>query len=462
MRASTALVLVATLVAPLDVVRAAETIASADQRSGLALTITQGDNALVRDRRAVTLDRGSQVLVIEGVARHARDATAMLTGKGVAVVEQGFDLAGINAERLLARAVGGEVTVVWRDSTGSEREQRAKVIAAGPQPVFEIDGKVVAGTPVRVLYDALPETVRPLPAYRATITAEGGGRRDLELSYLTNGLSWQADYLAEIAPGDSQMTVNAWATLNNDSGTDYPAAQVQLLAGDLSRVSDGAAPRAVRMEKMLMATADAPSRDSIGGYHLFTLAKPVSLRDGERKQVALLPPSRMAIQRWMVLDPLPVQGWRDVYQDDQDHNPRLMLTVKNDTGSPLPAGAIRVMQRDGHGAVTPVGENTLPALPVNTSANLTLGRAFDVTARRTQTDFTRVSAEITEAAWEIKLRNAEAAPVSVVVREAFGSDWLVLEESAKHVKQDAFTASWVVTVPAQGQTVLKYRVRVKG
>lgn len=462
MRARPALATIAALMPLLAGTAAAETVAPRSPRTGLSLTITQGDNALVRDRRPVSLDKGPQMLVMEGVARQARDATAMLSGKGIAVTEQGFDLAGIDADRLLAQAVGSEVTVVWRDGGGAEREERATVVSASPSPVFQAGGKLVAGTPVRVLYDSLPPDVRPLPAYRAALSVESGGKRDVELAYLTGGLSWQADYLAEMTPAQDKLTLSGWATLSNASGTDYPQARVQLLAGEVNRAADSPAP-AMRMEKMLMASAArAPQREAVAGYHLFTLAQPVSLKDGERKQVALAAPMVLAAERLLVLDPLPPQSWRDRWRDDLPQNPVQMLTLKNTSGQPLPAGTIRVFQRAGDGAATPVGEDMLAATPADAEARVTLGRAFDVTARRTQTDFTRVSAEITEAAWEVRLANAGANPVKVSVREAFGSDWLVLDESIRHDKENAFTAAWTVTVPAQGRAVLKYRVRVKG
>lgn len=443
----------------------ADTVLTPADRGGLSLTVTQDDTALVRDRRAATLDKGAQVLVVEGVARQARDTIAMLAGPGLGVQEQGFRLSGLDADSLLAASVGQEVTVVWRDGGGAEREERAKVIAAGPSPLFQVGGKVVAGSPARVLYDALPPELRGVPAYRAVVTAEQGGKRDIELAYLTGGLSWQADYVAELAPGGDKAALSAWATLSNGAGADFTNARVQVMAGDVNNVADAPPVRMARMEKALMAAApmaEAPSRQAVGGYHLYTLAQPVSLRDGERKQVPLLAPQVMAAERQLVLDPLPGQAWRDRSPEQPPVHPQAVLRLKNGNGEPLPAGTIRVFQRAKDGAATFVGEDRLAATPAGATARVVLGRAFDVTARRGQTDFTRVSAEITEAQWQVRLANGGDAPAKVIVRETFGGEWLVLEESAKHSKENAFTAAWSVTVPAKGEAVLSYRARVKG
>lgn len=443
----------------------ADTVLSPSERSGLALTITQEDTALVRDRRTATLEKGLQALVIEGVARQARDATAMLSANGVTVREQGFDLAGLDADRLLAAALNHDVTVIWRDGAGAEREERAKVIATGPQPVFQISGKLVAGTPVRILYDALPPDVRTAAAYRAAITAESAGKHELDLAYLTGGVNWQADYVAELNPTEDKLALSVWATLTNASGTDFPQAKIQVMAGDVNRVADQPAPRPMRMEKMLMAAAGplaAPTREALGGYHLYTLAQPVSLKDGERKQVALMAPAIVSAERTLILDPLPPHAWRDRSPDQPAQNPVAVLRLKNSTGDPLPAGTIRVFQRAKDGGATFLGEDQLAPTPSNARARLNLGRAFDVTARRTQTDFSRVSADVTEAAWEVKLANAGERPAKIVIRETFGGDWLVVDESSRHDKENAFTAAWTITIPAQGEAMLKYRARVKG
>ncbi|MGE5516549.1 MAG: DUF4139 domain-containing protein [Bacteroidota bacterium] len=445
----------------------ADTVLAPADRSGLALTLTQDDTALVRDRRSATLERGTQMLVVEGVAKRARDSSAMLSGGGVVVQDQSFQLAGIDADALLAAAVGQEVTLVWRDGNGAEREERARVVAAGPSPVFQVGGKVVAGAPARVLYDSLPPELRAQPAYRATVAVEQGGKREMELAYLTGGLAWQADYVAEMNPAEDHLALSSWATLTNGSGADFVNARVQVMAGEVNTVADAPAPmRTLRAEKVLMASAaiEPPQakREAVAGYHLYTLSQPVSLKDGERKQVTLLAPQIVAAERQLVLDPLPPHLWRDRAADQPPQHPLTVLKLKNSGAEPLPAGTIRVFQRARDGGATFVGEDRLAATPAGASARVTLGRAFDVTARRSQTDFNRVSAEISEAAWQVRLANAGDNPAKVTVRENFEGDWLVLEESTKHAKENAFTAAWTVTVPAKGETVLSYRARVKG
>ncbi|HCO44491.1 MAG TPA: DUF4139 domain-containing protein, partial [Gammaproteobacteria bacterium] len=134
-------------------------------------------------------------------------------------------------------------------------------------------------------------------------------------------------------------------------------------------------------------------------------------------------------------------------------------------GLPLPAGVVRVYQRDSAGGTQFVGEDRIDHTPENESAELTLGQAFDVTARKTQTDFRVLSTgkderRQYESAYRIEIKNAKKAAVTVTVLEPIAGDWRMIDSSLAHEKVAAHTARWRVTVPAGGSQTLTYRVRV--
>ncbi|MDA8231955.1 MAG: DUF4139 domain-containing protein [Magnetospirillum sp.] len=442
----------------------AEKVVSPGDRTGLSLTLYQDDNALVRDRRAVSLDRGTTTLVWEGVARGARTATGILSGSNLTVRTQGFDVEGATGERLLAGAVGKDVTVLWRDADGGERAEQARVLAARGTPLFDVGGKVVAGQPDRIVYDSLPAGLRTMPTFTGQVSSEAAGRRDVELSYMTGGLSWQADYVGELAPAGDRLVLSAWTTLTNDSGMDFPNARVAVVAGRPNRTL-AMEPRRGMPAAAAPGAPPPPDHDAVGPYHEFVLPEPVSLLNGERTQAVLIPPGAVKVQRELVFEPLPSYAWRGRFGEAKQ-NPVAILKLDNalasGLGKPLPAGVLRIYQRGRDGALTFLGEDRLAATPVHGIARIAVGQAFDVAARRSQTDFQHVSADVSESAFEVRLTNAGDKAVPVTVRETFGSDWLVLEESQPHHRDDAFGASWTTTIPAKGETTLKYRVRVKG
>jgi hypothetical protein len=65
-----------------------------------------------------------------------------------------------------------------------------------------------------------------------------------------------------------------------------------------------------------------------------------------------------------------------------------------------------------------------------------------------------------ESAYEVTLRNQKSAPITVAVRDRIDGDWQMLESSLSSRKEDAQTLAFDVPVPAGGEAVLRYRVRV--
>ncbi len=435
---------------------AAEISAPSAERSTLSLTLHQDGPALVRDRRPALLEKGGSTVIFDGIPRTVRPGSATIEGSGLTVAERWIDPGALSAERQLAAHLGRTVSVIW---DGGGPPQQAKVLAAEGTPLFEADGKVVAGQPARIVYDALAPGLTPRPSFRAQVEAETAGRREIELSYAADGLAWTSLASGELKGDHLALTV--WADLSNASGTDFTDATLRLVAG--STQSGSGAPKL--MARAMADAAPSPMREAIGPYHVYTLPRPVTLRDGESRQVPLLPPAQITVSRELVLDPQAAHLFLSRALDVRAQHPVLRLsfanTAKAGLGKPLPGGPIRVTMRGPGGEPVLLGEEQMPALPEGGEAKLTLGQSFDVTARRVQTDFQKVSAEVTETAWEVRLANGAEQAAAVTVREAFRSDWLVLEESLPHAKDNAAQVHWTVSVPAKGEAVLRYRVRMK-
>ena len=112
-----------------------------------------------------------------------------------------------------------------------------------------------------------------------------------------------------------------------------------------------------------------------------------------------------------------------------------------------------------------LGESWMSHTPANDDVSLKMGESFDVTGSRKQTLFEILPSENQsvrqyESAYEIVLKNAKNTGVIVQVREPIPGSWRILQENYPHTK-DGTTAVWRVSVPAGGQAILSYRVRVE-
>lgn len=452
-----------------------EIVSSVSDRQGVALTVYSDDLALVRDVRQVRLERDANHLTWLEVAAQLRPETARLRNlsnpAGLRVREQIFDFDLLTPERLLERYVGREVSVIrTHPATGVESREKATVLASQGGPVLQFADRVETGLPGRLAFPSVPGTLHSKPALAVSLVNARAGTQRLELAYLTGGLSWRADYVAELNADGEHLALSGWVTLANQSGAAYRDARVQLVAGTLNRVADGARPQA--RAPMLLSAKGAEARiepEPLAGYHLYSLPQPTSLAENQTKQVAFMTANGVPARKEFLL-----QG-ADYYYAAQQAGPAqttrvgMFLTFENRGAGlavPLPAGVVRVYQEDGRGDTQFVGEDRIGHTPKNETVRLKLGDAFDLTAERKQTAFEKLPGRgrddaVYESAHELVLKNAGGEVVTVTVREPLPGDWTMVSESHPHRRPDAGTAEWKVRVPGGGQTTLSYRVRVK-
>jgi hypothetical protein len=448
----------------------------ADQQS-VAVTIYNESLALIKDTRRVTLEAGENRLALREVSGRMRPETAALRSisnpGSFALLEQNFDFDLLTPAKLLEKYVGRTVRIVrTHPTTGAETLEAATVLAANSGVVLKIGDRIETGLPGRIVYDGVPPNLRDRPTLVTDLLSRRAGGQTVELSYLSGGLSWKADYVAELNANDTALDLNGWVTLTNTSGTAYPDAKLQLVAGDVNRVREemrlAAAPASKGMARD--AAANGMREEGLFEYHLYTLARPTTIADNQTKQVALLSAGAVPVTKELVL-----QGNDYYYRSSYGHIGQKMkvgvfVQFENresaHLGLPMPKGVVRVYKKDASGNAQFVGEDSIDHTPKNEKVRLKLGDAFDVTADKKQTDFRRREATnnasyVFESAYEIVLRNAKKEPATVVVREPVPGDWRMLEESAPHAKVAAGTAEWRVVVPPEGNANLRYRVLVR-
>jgi len=451
----------------------AELTSTLDDQREVAVTIYNNDLALVRDRREVTLPTGAGRLAWREVSARLQPETALLRDldhpEGFRVLEQNFDFDLLTPATLLEKYVGRQVEVVrTHPTTGAETRERAEVLSVADGVVLRLGDRIETGVPGRLVFPDVPGNLRERPTLVLDLVSGAAGPRRLELAYLTGGLSWQADYVAELNGADDALDLNGWVTLTNTSGAGYRDARLQLVAGDVNRVAPERDLQPRRTLAMAAAPAPEMAEEALFEYHLYTLERPTTLADNQTKQVALLGAERIPARKEYLLEGQPYY-YRGSYGRIGDKlKPAVYLEFDNreaaGLGLPLPRGVIRIYKQDSRGQPQFVGEDRIDHTPREETVRLRLGLAFDITAERVQTDYRRLPGrtkeeQVFETAFRIAVRNAKEEAVTVKVREPVPGDWTLVEESHPHTRAAAHTAEWSLPVPARGETVLTYRVR---
>ncbi len=446
----------------------------ADQAE-LAVTVYNSDIALVRDVRELAIARGVSDLRFVDVAATIDPATVHIRSASdparLGVVEQNYEYDLLDPAKLLSKYVGREVTLVRTRSdkgTTVQEEVKATLVSNNGGAIWKVGDEYVTGLGSDHLrFPELPENLYARPTLVWTLKNDGAPRHRVEASYLATGLSWNADYVLTVARDDRAADLDGWVTLRNTSGTAFPRARLQLVAGDLNRVAPAPRPAPMTAEVMRMAAQAADMKqEAFAEYHLYSLGRPTTLANQQTKQVALLAGSAVPVTKRYVLE-----GQSFYYRDR--HHPgaplkdqvqvfyRFVNDERSGLGLPMPAGTVRVYQADAGGGVLFVGEDRIDHTPAGETLDLKVGNAFDVVCERKQTDFEKIAASTYEAEFEIVLRNRKKAPVTVEVHEPVGGTWRVLRSSHPAQKTGAWAARFDVAVAAEGEATLTYRVRVE-
>jgi hypothetical protein len=440
-------------------------------RTEVVLTIYGDDRALVKDTREADVPSGDGTLRFEDVARgiDARTvAVRSLTAPDrLTVVEQSFAFDLRSPEQLLERWVGREVELVETADRLRDRVTPAVLLSAGGGNVYRIGDRIAVGHPGRIVLPDPPADLYVRPTLRWRLANEGPARHRLEVSYLTTGLSWTADYVLVVGDDDTAGDLTCWATITNQSGARWDDAGIRLLAGEVERARRPAKATARTMD-LAAQEAAAPrfGEERLLDYHLYTLDRRTTILADETKQLRLLGARGVQLAKAYRVVGQPA-WWRSRAGDlERDVPVGVYLEFRNDAasrlGMPLPAGTMRLYKEDASGARQLVGEDTIPHRARDERIVLRAGSAFDVVASRTQTDWRTVSQEPfrVEVGFAVRLRNRRKAPVTVSIREPVGGEWKVVESSHPPVRVDAGTLGFEAPVPAGGEVTVRYRAQV--
>lgn len=457
--------------------------------AGPQITIYNDGFAAVKEDRTLNLTKGVSEVRVADMSRMLEPDSVMIRelaegSFGLRILEQSFVNDPLTEGLLLHQFEGKTLRFEEKRENGTIKETVGTVIRSGyvpgqgmnEQPIIESEGAVRFSLPGQPVFEGIDSTAFLKPSLVWQLASKKAGECPIEVAYVTAGMSWEATYnLVTPAEGSDEFDVSGWISLRNDTGKTFDEAEIKLIAGDVAKVqppSRGRQKVAMMMEADFGGFGALPEERSFDEFHLYTLPRPVLLRNNELKQVEFLRASGVKGNRYYVYNPM--VGFRyggGVVQDsdygtsaDKKVGVRIEISNSetNQLGVPLPRGRMRLYRtddKDGRREFT--GENTMDHLPKNELLKLEMGHAFDLVGERKRIDFkVDTSAQRMTETFEIKLRNRKETPVEIRVVEPLyrGANWKISNASLTYTKFDSNTIEFRAPVPADGETVLSYTV----
>jgi hypothetical protein len=374
----------------------------------------------------------------------------------------------------------GSNTVEWRSLMPRANIRTVRVLAE--------DAEVVRQD---VTYDGPQVNNEKSPVLHLVIQNRGAtARKRVQVDYLAPNLSWLSDYSLVLDPTASgaaptAATLDSWVSVYNSTGVDLTAGTVDLVAGEIALLPDGA-PGASRGDYAAQMSVNVANNyneseassgasnaevSSLSAFNRFTLGHNINLNANALiSRFSIFQRARLAIVQ------------RNVFENSHDTQtlgrggfillPRgleVRLVAKNTAGSPMPAGLVTIYQRTGTLAQI-VGQDRISFTPQDAEFSVTQGRSATLFGTRRVLDRRVVNYKdnngnshdklVTRV--EVVLTNRGGQPAEAFVREDIerydDNQWKIVESTTASEPLGANTVQFKVQVPAGGKTTIVYTV----
>jgi len=294
------------------------------------------------------------------------------------------------------------------------------------------------------------------------------GQVQVEVSYFTSGISWNADYVMITDAEETKAALDGYVTVVNNSGEDYEGAQVRLVVGVINLVEKIAQlaqttpgqPRGEMVLDELSTTsgvtkfktlalngaialadrngyADAAKRaapkivkEGLSEYFIFTVEGQQTVKNQwSQRMVSFrtrdVPFEVLYRYRPHQYGPKPVRFF--ILANDADHKMG---------ESPLPDGVIRVFRENGREGLSFFTAQATKYIPIKEKIELNVGPDNQIVYERVVLDLARQNFLYDEKAkptpkvvgwdetrkWQEEIRNYRAKPIKMEIRHVLAGD----------------------------------------
>ena len=434
----------------------------------VSLTIYNDNFGLVKQTEALEFKKGVGEVRFDDVAALIDPTSVHISPKsgGISILEQNYQYDLVNTRQMMQRYLGTEISLITK---GGDIHRGNLLSFDDKFAILQLQSGEITITNTDEIVDyrfgKLPEGLVLKPTLVWLAQSEKDEKSDCEVSYLTDGINWHAEYVALVDKDDKNLSLSGWVSIDNKSGATYKNASMKIVAGTVHRVTPKPGvfhARGPVYSDMIRGEKAAPQfeEEAFFEYHLYTLTRRATVADKETKQISLFPEAATAAKKvFTVESQYPWWG-------GQSEKPKVRVNLEffnseeSGLGMPLPKGILRVYKADSQGDLQFVGEDSLDHTPKDEKVRVYLGEAFDIACERNKTNVVDLGDDHKRETYEIKLRNHKDTDVIVTVIENTPGwrEWHVVESSLEFKKVNAYKIEFQVPVKAGGENSVVYTI----
>lgn len=433
-------------------------ISSLAYADDIAVTIYNSNIGVVSENRQLNFKKGTNQIEIQDVPALIDPASVRFELAGnnkIAILEQNYAFDLVSPDQMYLKYIDKEIELVTEE--GNVFKGILLTAGGGAITLQEDSGriKIVQLSKIsEVNFPVLPDGLITKPTLFWKYSSDFEGNADGNISYQTSGMNWTAEYVGLLNEDDTKLSLNGWASINNQSGKTYDNATLKLIAGDIHRAQPEIRGGRGYAKTMSLAEADQAGFEekSFFEYHMYTLPRKATVANKENKQISLFEPSTATVEKVFLYRP-------DSNPEKVDVALKFVNSEKTGLGMPLPAGRVRLFKADTDGSKILLGEDRIKHTPKDEKVTVQVGTAFDITAEYKMLSQNRVSNKVEEQQIEITLNNRKDSPVTVEIEKKLYGYWEITQADFEYEKKDAQTIICKQKIEKSGSKTITFTVR---
>lgn len=426
-----------------------------------AITIYNQGIGVVNEERKLDLKKGANEIFIENVPTNIIPTSVFAEIPNAQIAEQNYRYDLASFATILNKFIGKEITLI----SDKDKPITGELISTNSQSVVIRlkDGQLFMipdFNKYTINVGSLPKGLILRPTLQWNVISDKTANANLKLNYQTSGMDWNAQYVGVLNKDDNMLDLNAWVSVNNQSGAAFENANVKLMAGDVNinrnNVSDEYRSN-TNVNYLVGKAANVPAFEEkeFMDFHLYTLDQEVTLLDKETKQITLFKKNAIPVKKKYLVSNNSLSAYYE--------SVAIVLEFKNEEksnlGIPIPAGEFKINKNDGESTEL-VGEDRIGHKSKNDIITLNIGKAFDVKAKMIETN-RKVFENGYTAEYTVSFKNSKPVDVEVEFKNNFYLvNWEIDNETEKFTKPDSRTALFKIKVAKDSEADLKFKVTV--
>lgn len=421
-------------------------ISTSTDTKEIALTIYNGGFGAVKERRTILQDGSDTELIFADVAQMIE--TDSLIVEGINVLEFNYDFDLVDRDKLLRKYIDKEVYLKDR-KIGDKKSCRLLSVEGGGRCVLEDSEtkEIYLDTQSEIVLPSLPSGLILKPAL--VWKTDGKPAADVQVSYLSGGFGWNANYVVELK--DKTLSITGWAEIENKSGMTFENARIKLIAGDVNRVQGNNYDMEDRLYICESSAAPQAEEKAFFDYHMYTLSNSTTLKDNQSKQICIISGSQIPYKQYYRLN---------LNEEKTDIIVELQNSKEHGLGIAMPKGKIKLYKEDdADRSLEFIGEDQIEHTAKDEPLKLTIGKAFDIAFEYNEVDRKKITG-FEHYNYECVIRNHKETEAEILFEPYIWGVWEMVDSSHDYSKKTSTQLEYRFSLPADSEVKVQFEYKV--